>query len=126
MVDSSSLFRPQKPECRRLKSAMRAGIPTRGTNHPTPLRRRFLFTCAVVQETCVERGRPLDKLPLVIFAVAVAETAWALLCAYTGINIFVFYAVLVIASGVFWVPGLTEGHRASQKTRPDGTAETDG
>jgi len=52
---------------------------------------------------------------LVILILVVAETAWALLCAYTGINILVFYAVLVIASVVFWIPGLTET-RASGAT----------
>jgi len=44
---------------------------------------------------------------LVIF-LAIAETAWALFCAATGVNIFVFYGVLVAASAVFWIPGLTE------------------
>jgi len=45
---------------------------------------------------------------LVILASAIAETAWALFCAKTGVNLFVFYAVLVVASGVFWIPGLGE------------------
>jgi hypothetical protein len=53
---------------------------------------------------------------LVILAVAIAETAWALFCAATGVNLLVFYAVLVAASAVFWVPGLTEKRGAPRKT----------
>jgi hypothetical protein len=47
-------------------------------------------------------------MTLVAVAVAVAETAWALYCAESNANIFVFYAVLVVASAAFWVPGLAE------------------
>jgi len=68
----------------------------------------------------------MDRMLLVILVLAVAETAWALLCAYTGINILVFYAVLVVASAVFWVPGLTEGRGAESRKRLEGTAETNG
>jgi hypothetical protein len=50
----------------------------------------------------------VDRMILVILAVAIAETAWALFCAATGVNLVVFYAALVAASAVFWVPGLAE------------------
>src|SRR6267143_3022879 len=83
-------------------------------------KRRFLITCAIAEETCTERGRPLDRMPVVILVLAVAETAWALLCAYTGINILVFYAVLVVASAVFYVPGLTESRGAAPRERLEG------
>jgi len=63
---------------------------------------------------------------VLILVLAVVETAWALVCAYTGINILVFYAVLVVASAVFWVPGLTEGSGAAPRERLEGTAETKG
>ena len=39
---------------------------------------------------------------------AVAETAWALVSAYTGLPLLVFYGVLVAASALFFVPGLSE------------------
>jgi hypothetical protein len=68
----------------------------------------------------------MDRMLLVVVVLAVAETAWALISAYVGINIFVFYAVLVIASAVFWVPGLTESRGATPLVRPDGTPQTDG
>jgi hypothetical protein len=57
----------------------------------------------------------LPRMVPVILAVAIAETAWALFCAATNVNLFVFYAVLVVASGIFWVPGVAE-KRAPQKT----------
>jgi hypothetical protein len=56
-----------------------------------------------------------------ILALAVGETSWALLCAYLGVDILVFYAVLVAVSALFWIPGLTET-RAATKGRPEGTA----
>jgi hypothetical protein len=68
----------------------------------------------------------MDRMLLVILMLLVAETAWALLCAYTGINILVFYAVLVTASAVFWIPGLTERRAVSPHGRPEGAAATGG
>jgi len=68
----------------------------------------------------------MDRMLLVILILVVAETAWALLCAYTGINILVFYAVLVIASAVFWIPGLTETRAAAQRGPTEGAAESRG
>jgi hypothetical protein len=53
----------------------------------------------------------MARMILVILAAAIAETAWALFCATTGVNLLVFYAVLVAASAVFWIPGLTEKRR---------------
>ena len=50
----------------------------------------------------------MRRMILLVMFLAVAETAWALFCAATGVNIFLFYAVLVAASALFWVPGLTE------------------
>ena len=68
----------------------------------------------------------MDRMLLVILTLVVAETAWALLCAYTGINILVFYTVLVIASAVFWIPGLTETRAAAQRGPTEGAAESKG
>jgi hypothetical protein len=51
---------------------------------------------------------PSAKLVAVILVMVVAETAWALYCAETSFNLLGFYLVLVVASVVFWVPGLTE------------------
>jgi hypothetical protein len=65
----------------------------------------------------------MARMILVILVVAIAETAWALFCAATGVNLLVFYAVLVVASAVFWVPGLAE-RRAPRKTS-SGILETD-
>jgi hypothetical protein len=50
----------------------------------------------------------VNRLILVILVMAVAETAWALFCAETGVNLFVFYAVLVAVSAVFWLPDPAE------------------
>jgi len=63
---------------------------------------------------------------LAILVLAVAETAWALVSAYVGINILVFYAVLVMASAIFWIPGLTEKRVDTTQGRPEGTAESGG
>jgi hypothetical protein len=46
------------------------------------------------------------RILLVILLMVVAETAWALYCAVTGVNLLLFYAVLVVSSAVFWAPGL--------------------
>ena len=53
-------------------------------------------------------GALTPRMILLILAVAIAETAWALFCAVTGVNLAVFYVVLVVASAVFWIPGLAE------------------
>lgn len=57
----------------------------------------------------------MDRLILVILLMAVAETAWALFCAATGVNLFVFYAVLVAVSAVFWIPDQAEKRVKPQK-----------
>jgi hypothetical protein len=49
---------------------------------------------------------------LVILVLAVAETAWALLCAVTSLNLALFYAGLVAASAVFFIPGVAEKRSA--------------
>ncbi|HVB95077.1 MAG TPA: hypothetical protein VND41_00560 [Nitrososphaerales archaeon] len=50
----------------------------------------------------------MARMVLVILVVAIAETGWALFCAEAGVNLALFYAVLVAASAVFWIPGLAE------------------
>jgi hypothetical protein len=50
----------------------------------------------------------MARLILTILVLAVAETAWALFAAETSVNLLVFYAVLVAASAVFFVPGVAE------------------
>lgn len=51
---------------------------------------------------------PMARIILVAVVMAVAETAWALFCAVAQVNLALFYAVLVAASTVFWIPGLAE------------------
>jgi hypothetical protein len=68
---------------------------------------RLLITAAAAENQW-KAVAPLNRLILVIAALAVAETAWALLCAETGANLLLFYGVLVAASAVLWIPGLTE------------------
>jgi hypothetical protein len=65
----------------------------------------------------------MARMILAILAVATAETVWALFCAVTSVNLLVFYAVLVAASAVFWIPGLTGKRGGPQKT-PSGVPET--
>jgi len=60
---------------------------------------------------------------LVILALAVAETAWALFCAEMGVNLLVFYAVLVAVSAVFWIPDRAEKRVTSQEAS-SGSLET--
>ncbi len=57
----------------------------------------------------------MDRLIPVILVMAVAETAWALFCAETGVNLFLFYGVLVAVSAVFWIPDRAEKGVAPQK-----------
>lgn len=48
----------------------------------------------------------MARLIAVVLTVGVLEVAWALFCSVKDVNIFVFYAVLIVASLVFWVPGV--------------------
>jgi hypothetical protein len=50
----------------------------------------------------------MDRMILVALVLAIAETAWALLCAATNANLGLFYVGLVAASVVFFIPGLAE------------------
>jgi hypothetical protein len=68
--------------------------------------------------------RPTARLLIVILVMVVAETAWTMFCAVTGANLLLYYAVLVTASAVFFVPGLTEKSGAAPRERLAGTAET--
>ena len=52
--------------------------------------------------------RLTPRMLIVILVTAAAETAWALFAAETGIDLLLFYAVLVAASAVFFIPGLAE------------------
>jgi hypothetical protein len=67
---------------------------------------------------------PSRRLAAVILAMVVAETAWALYCAETSFNLLGFYVVLVLASVVFWIPGLTGRRDASPLPAAPGGAET--
>ena len=59
-----------------------------------------------------------------ILVMVVAETAWALYCAEASFNLFGFYIVLVVASVVFWVPGLTEKRGGAPPASGAKAAET--
>jgi hypothetical protein len=52
--------------------------------------------------------RPIAKSIVIIVVLAVVELAWALYAAATSANLLLFYAVLVVLSVVFFVPGLIE------------------
>ena len=41
---------------------------------------------------------------LVILLLVVVESAWAIFCITTGVDLTVYYAGLIIASGVLWIP----------------------
>jgi len=60
----------------------------------------------------------------VIVVMVVAETAWALYCAETSFNLLGFYVVLVVASAVFWVPGLSGSRGGATPSVRPGTPET--
>jgi len=45
---------------------------------------------------------------LVILVLAIVETAWALLCAVSSLNLVLFYAGLVATSVVFFIPAIAE------------------
>jgi amino acid permease len=49
----------------------------------------------------------MERLFIVILVMVVVESTWAVLCAVTGVNLFLYFAGLIAASVVFWVPGLT-------------------
>ena len=68
----------------------------------------------------------MTRMILVILVMTGAETAWALAAAETGVTILLFYAVLVAASAVFFVPGLAEGRGSAPGDRRMRTAETNG
>lgn len=65
----------------------------------------------------------MERMFVVIVMLVVAETAWALFCAETGVNLLVFYAVLVAVSGVFWIPDRSERRLAPQSS-PSADLET--
>jgi hypothetical protein len=65
-------------------------------------------------------------MTLVILAMAVAETAWALYAAETSVSLLLFFAVLVAASAVFFLPGLVVVRDAPPSGHPAETAETKG
>ena len=50
----------------------------------------------------------MDRLITVILVLVVVESAWALLCAETGADLFLYFAGLIVASAAFWVPGIVE------------------
>ena len=68
----------------------------------------------------------MDRMLPVILVLAVGETSWALLCAYVGVDILIFYGVLVVVSAVFWIPGLTEKRAATPQARTEGAAVSGG
>jgi hypothetical protein len=72
----------------------------------------------------MESVRPLARMILVIVVMVAAETAWTLFCAETDANLLLYYAVLVAASAVFFIPGLAEKRGSAPRQPPMGTAET--
>jgi len=46
---------------------------------------------------------------LVVLLLALVEVGWALLCVTQDVNFFVYYAGLIVASGVMWVPKVMGG-----------------
>jgi amino acid permease len=67
--------------------------------------------------------RPFARLLTVILAMVVIESVWAIACAVTNANLFLFYGGMVVASAVFFVPGLTGGLPAPARAS-SGAAET--
>jgi hypothetical protein len=53
----------------------------------------------------------MDRLFTTIFGLVVVESAWALFCAVAGVDLFLYFAGLIVASAAFWVPGLLEQKR---------------
>ncbi len=60
----------------------------------------------------------MRRLLAVIILLTVVETGWALFCAETSVNLFLYFAGLVAASVVFWIPGVV------QEPTPAKSAET--
>ncbi len=58
-----------------------------------------------------EGGAHVTRIALVAVVMALAETAWALYAGEAGVNLAVFYAVLILASAVFFIPGVAEPRR---------------
>lgn len=50
----------------------------------------------------------MRRLLAVIIILTIAETGWALFSAETSVNLFLYFAGLVAASVVFWVPGIVQ------------------
>ncbi|HYW83372.1 MAG TPA: hypothetical protein VFB30_08955 [Spirochaetia bacterium] len=65
----------------------------------------------------------MERMIVVIVTLAVAETAWALFCAEMSVNLWVFYAVLVAVSAVFWIPDRRE-ELIKQQDASSGDIET--
>jgi len=89
-----------------------------------PLARDLVYLCQPALPPRPEtlnsgrRGRapgrlPMDRMILVIVITVIAETAWALFCAETGVNLIIFYAVLVAISALFWLPDQARKREAS-------------
>jgi hypothetical protein len=57
----------------------------------------------------------MTRMILVAVVMAVAETAWALYCGEADVNLAVFYAVLVLASAVFFIPGIAEPRASARR-----------
>ncbi len=53
----------------------------------------------------------MERMYVVILVMIVVESAWALLCAVTDTNLFLYFAGLVVASVMFFIPGVAEGKR---------------
>jgi hypothetical protein len=69
-------------------------------------------------------GRPMSRVILVIVVMAAAETAWALYVAVASVNLLLFYAVLIAASVVFFVPGVAQARVSAPEEHPSETPET--
>ena len=72
----------------------------------------------------MERLRPTARVILVILVMVLAETAWTLFCAIAGTDLLLYYAVLVAASAVFFIPGLAEKRNGAPRQPPVGAAQT--
>ncbi len=70
--------------------------------------------------------RPTGRTLTTILVVTIAEVAWTLFAARAGVELAVYYAVLVVASAVFFIPGIAEEGAGSAQERLARTAETSG
>ncbi len=83
--------------------------PTRGTSNPISMAQGKIHKNAAEQRDALSgEGAPTGRTILAGLLLVMAETAWALFCAAVGVNLALFYAVLVASSAVFWVPGVVE------------------